>query len=329
MARNIFFTHKVVIVFILIGFSPFLFSQTLPNWVSNPTKDSPEYMYSVGAAPEYEQAKNNALASLAGKFNSRVAESFSSFYEEKLDGVEELTRVDTSVDVDDTDLNHFDYTRSELIHGQYWVEIQLNKSAFASDLIAKWNKIDQSLEKLVQLLPNTSSIEALLIGEDISTKIPQAAQLLSQLIVVQPSDDFNYRLGKYGVYLSDLRQMRSEMSVNLVNVSASNSVFAVIKEELGLRGVKVIAQKNEFKRNDASISVYEQSKVEKDDRGAFLNYLSVTLETKDQDNRNVANRVFHTRTRDYSESLLEAKTISILKNKLKKQSLSDVLGLEK
>lgn len=323
------FNYRVLIGLILTSWSACLFSQTLPSWVSNPTSDSPDFMFSVGAAPDYEQAKNNALASLAGKFNSRVAESFSSFYQEKPEGAEELTKVETIVEVDDTKLNHFEFSKSELVAGQYWVEVQLNKAAFGADLIAKWQKLDNSLQKLVQLLPKTSSIEALLIGEDISIMIPQAAQVLNQLMVVQPKDEFNRRLSQYGVYLSELRQMHSELSVNLINANASNNVFSLVKEELGLRGVKVNTEENDFKQNDASIAVYEESKTEKDERGAFVGYVTLTLETKDKNKRNVANRSLSIRTRDYSQSILDNKTITILKSKLKNQTLSEMLGLEK
>lgn len=326
---NLYSNYRFAVGLMFAGLSCLVFSQTLPHWVSNPTSDTHDHMFSVGAAPDYEQAKKNAMAALAGKFNSRVAETFSSFYQEKPDGVEELTTVDTVVEIDDTDLSHFEFTKNERVDGQYWVEIQLNKVAFATGLNAKWRNLDLALEKLVQLLPNTSSIEALLIAEDISTMIPKAAQLLSQLMVVEPDPMFGRRLSSYGVYLSEIKQMRSELSINLINVSASNNVFELVKEELGLRGVKVNVKESDFKGSDSSIAVYEQSKTEKDARGAYLVYQTLTLETKDNEQSTLANRIFSTQIRDYSESILEIKTISALKNRLKKSSLSEMLGLEK
>lgn len=301
----------------------------LPEWITSPTPVTNQYMYGTGSASDFEQAKKHALSDIASQFNARVEESYSSF--QKMDdmGFSQTTEIDTQVEVDATNLKHFTVSQTEFINQVYWVQIQLDRTKLAKDLSANWQANDQIIRQTMQSLNELSSLKKLLAIGPLQQQISLAQAQANQLSVADNKFSVNQHLQNYANALGQLTQYSQSLYVEVQDTSGNEKLKTWLESLLSKHNIQLKTQ-NSQAQSASVIKLESQLNTNYDDRDAIITELSVVIKSENEQGIRLGTAKYQSRGRDYnSESRAQDKAIESLKYQLKRQSLQQVLNIEK
>lgn len=128
----------------------------LPSWWTSPPTDSSQWLYGLGEGPTLEQANQQALANLAGKFRTTINSSLSrhtqSTYQHTIDRIER----DITSNISDISLSNYETLQTQVSDQNILVLVRVNKISLANDWLSQYRTIQRAIQKTLE--PDTKNL---------------------------------------------------------------------------------------------------------------------------------------------------------------------------
>lgn len=297
----------------------------LPDWVQQTTADSDTHMYGVGSGRSLDEAKNMALAELAGKVSSQVQQLFQSQEQAVNDQYSSQMSLDTRVAVGETDLKYFYVSQSEQIKDVFWVELVLDKTKMANDLEAQFEVDHGTLTSQMDALLHQSMFMQLLQGNAAAKNISQLKQLLMQIKFYAPGFATSVYVEQYNQYLRQLQQATTANQVYLEDKQADALVAKEFRNWLAKQGVNLADQKTA--QTDV-IELTTEIDAYQDNRDAYIAELNTTLFVHSSGMGQIGHATVQTKGRDYKrEAQALDKAVKSFKLKIQRAGPAQLLNI--
>lgn len=300
-------------------------SAQMPEWVQISTPDTDTHMYGIGSGNSLQQAKNMALAELAGKISSQVQQLFQMQEQAVNDDFSSQIKIDTRVEVGATDLKYFYINQTEQLGSVYWVELVLDKTKMANDLKAQF-EIDQgSLTTQMDTIFEQSKFMQMLQTNAASRLIVNLQQLLMQLKYFSPAFETKPYVEQYNQYLIALHEATAGNQVFLDDRGADPGVVKALRNWLSSNGINLAKQQTQ--QTDV-IHLSTQVDTFTDKRDAHIAQIITTITVKSDGFGQIGHTTIKTKGRDYQRKAeaLE-KAVSALSLKIKRAAPAQLLNI--
>ena len=298
----------------------------MPDWVQKATPDTSTNMYGVGSGNSLEQAKNLALAELAGKVSSQVQQLFQMQEQAVKDAYSSQMAIDTRVEVGATDLRYFYVNQTQQVGSVYWVELVLDKTKMANDLKAQFEIDHGTLTTQMDGLLNQSMFMQLLQANAAAKSITQLKRLLMQIKFYSADFSTSAYVDQYNQYLKQLQQATAGNQVYLEDKQANSLVAKEFRNWLSEQGVNLADAKSaetDVLELTTTIDAYQ------DKRDAYITELFTTITVQSEGLGEIGHTTIQSKGRDYKrEAQALDKAIKSLKLKIKQKTPAALLNIK-
>ncbi|GGF64020.1 LPP20 family lipoprotein [Alteromonas lipolytica] len=298
----------------------------MPGWVQKSTQDTDAHMYGIGSGNSLEQAKNMALAELAGKVNSQVQQLFQMQEQAVNDDYSSEMSLDTRVEVGATDLKYFYVNQTEQSGSVYWVELVLDKTKMANDLKAQFEVEHGTLTSQMQALLNQSAFMQFLQANEAATSITRLKRLIMQVKYYSPAFSTSQYVQQYNQYLKQLQQATAANQVFLNDQQADTLVAKEFRNWLSKQGVNLAPSKSaktDVIELTTTVDAYQ------DKRDAYIAELQTTVNVSSTAFGEIGHATFQTKGRDYKrESQALDKAVKAFKLKIQRKDPAKLLNIK-
>ena len=268
----------------------------VPKWFLNPPAENPTFYYGVGEGNSLDAAKANALAQVGGAISVNVSSNMEINTNVSNDVVNENIASQTKSSIENIKFSGVRVVENSMDNGKFYTLVRVDRGVLFS---AQKNEMDVSYKKMnslfdsakrsnvLELIKNTQKINTL--ANKVSVKLPILKAVNPEFNKVKFDKDVL-------TILSTTRDAKKKAMV-YVTYKDSKGYADVVKNYISSYGMtlvdnpsKVKNKKNLLKLNISKTAKKENIKTS-DPRlkGASFAKVVITLNTKDNSNKTVAN----------------------------------------
>ncbi len=326
LRRQLRFNIKRILYLLVLFLLP-MPVMAIPAWVSSPPSDTAETVFGIGVGDTFNSAKTSALADLAGKINTKVKESVESQMVQTAMDVDSYFKVSSQLQVDPTNLSHFQVLKSSEEGTAFWVLVQLDKKAMAIELSRRWDRLNTSNRNAMDELERQSDIERLIQAHVLLDQVKRLQLLLAQLGYADQSAETRTHFDRYQSYINKINEIRANGRVVLVSMPDDTPITNLFAGILSARGLHVLRVGENQAQPDSLIQLFIEHTESQDDRNAYVSIITLTVVTMGK-NQQLGSNTYTVSARSYDgfDDALK-KSLHALKFKMNNRNLSEILNI--
>lgn len=200
---------------------------TIPSWYLNTPVNNTLFIYGEGESQRsLEDAKNNALNSMASKLVVNVKSSISSTTETSSQNrYSKNIKRDIRVNVNNIKFTNASIEKSDKIANSFFVLMKVNRKELFTNKKKEFDIVDFRLHKKYNSLQNFSKLEQIHILQDIVPSIQKAQAQAVVLNAINNQFDQAPYMEKYDSYIDKISELKDSTTI-LIKTNSKKKYFA-------------------------------------------------------------------------------------------------------
>ena len=209
-----------------------------PAWAVQPPRDTPEWFYGVGEAPDLEGARRLALRAVAARLRSSVSGRVESTVTDNNGRVNSVASSAVAEDVLKTEFTRAEVEKSQAGGVGVFVLVKVDRNAFISDTKSQLEVIAAPVHAVEAALPQQSSLEQFIALRRVATQLEQA-RVLSQLLQgAGLQAEGQQRAARYGALIEQSKKVAGSLAFELSGKPEDADVLTAVGGFLAAQGMR-------------------------------------------------------------------------------------------
>ncbi|MEA3314732.1 MAG: LPP20 family lipoprotein [Campylobacterota bacterium] len=296
----------------------------MPSWYINAPSNNNLYLYGEGEASTLQEAKDNALNSMASRLVVSVGSTMEtvtslSHNSNKEDSYNKNISKNLKVDVQKIKFTNATVQRSQKIDDNFYILMEVDREELFNNKKKEFDINDKQLIKTYNSLDNYGKLEQINILQNIYPKIDKAKKQTVILNAINNSFDVEPYIKRYNRYINTITEIKNNLTIRVISNKKDNYFADNLIDLLNQNNYKV-----NYNKSDVTIKM--DSKIKHSiARGWNIAKISTTLSII-SNNKVISNKVIYSigRSSTSQESAIQSASISFMEQ-IKKQTLNNIL----
>ena len=296
----------------------------MPTWYINAPSNNNLYLYGEGEANSLEEAKNNALNSMASRLVVSVGSSMKtvtslSHNSNSQNSYNKNISKNLKVDVQKIKFTNATVQRSQKIGDRFYILMEVDREELFNNKKKEFDINNDSLLETYLSLPSYSKLEQIKILQDIYPKIIEAKKQAIILNAINNKFNIEPFIKKYDNYLNTINLLKNIITIKVITNKKDNYFADNLIDLLNQNNYKVT-------NNNSDILIKIDNKIKHSmARGWYIAKVSTTLSVI-SNNKTISNKVISTvgRSSTSQESAVENASKSFMEQ-IEQKSLNNIL----
>ncbi len=263
-------------------------SKSPPAWAVQPPRDTPEWLYGVGEAPDVEGARRLALRAVAARLRSTVSGRVQSSVTDRNGRVDSVASSAVTEDVLKTDFSKAEIEKSEPGGIGVFVLVRVDRQAFISDTKSQLDVLTAPVHEVEAELPRQSPLEQFIALRRVGPQLEQARALSQLLLGAGLQPEGQQRAARYGALMEQSKKIAGNLAFELSARPEDRDLATAVSGFLAAQGMRSARAKTP----GASRLTIDSSMRQDDLFGTKMVKLNVRLALQDAQGRAVASREY-------------------------------------
>ncbi len=294
------------------------------SWYLSPTQNDSGYIYGVGQGYTLEEATKSALSDASARLSTTISSTSTSLMEENRYDVNEEFRQKINQNIEKIEFPNFQVTKSAKKDASTYVEVSIDRKQF----------VDLQKEKIEYLDNQINNIKGLVDKQNIIQKrssynkiidLGTQSEILTRVIYGASNKNLKQKLKT----ISDAKYRLSKLnnSFEFYFLSKGNSdIYRVIQKHLNQSGVSIATAKTNL--DNQIIMKIASSSTTGEVYGAFITKLKINFKNYSGNKVVASNNVEVSGSSTISRNESHKAAIASLDEKIQKDGIFKVLGVE-
>jgi hypothetical protein len=306
------------------GLSPQKEKVEIPSWYINAPANNMVFIYGEGEARTLNEAKDNALNSMASKLVVSVGSSIQSVTKTSRDDSgssysKDVTK-DLKIDVQKIKFTNAVVDKSENIKDNFYILMKVDRDELFTNRKTEFDLNDKRVTEQFNSLNNYAKLEQIHILQDIYPMVIDGKKQAVILNAINNDFDYGVFIKKYDSYIDAIANLKNDSSITVTTNSSEKYFADGLIDMLNQQKYKISNSTN----GDITISINNKIKYSMA-KGWNIAKVATTLSVM-SNNKIVSNKTISTvgRSSTSKESALEDASKSFLK-KIEEETLDKVI----
>ena len=297
---------------------------SLPSWYINAPVNNKQFIYGEGEGSSLQEAKANALNSMAAKLVVNVSSSLQATTKTSTDNQgskysKDVTN-DVKLDIEKIKFTNAKVEKSGTVSGKIYILMKVNREELFTNRKKEFDINDQRITKQINLLDNYPKLEQIHILQNIYPTIIDGKK--SSIVLNAINNNFNHApfMDKYDSYIDKIAELKNDSTIGIITNSKQRYFADSLIDMLNQEQYKIT------QNNSGDISIKLNNKIKYNmARGWNIAKVSTTLSVISA-NKIVSNRIITTigRSSTSKQSALESASNSF-KKQIQKEGLDSII----
>lgn len=224
----------------------------MPSWYINAPSNNNLYLYGEGEGSTLQEAKDNALNSMASRLVVSVGSTIQtitnlSHNSNKKDIYNKNISQNLKIDVQKIKFTNATVLRSQKIDNNFYILMEVDREELFNNKKKEFDIADNELVKTYNSLENYGKLEQINILENIYPKIDKAKKQTVILNAINNSFDVKPYITKYNKYINTISDIKNNLTIQVITNKKDNYFADNLIDLLNQNNYKVNYNKSDVK----------------------------------------------------------------------------------